>query len=138
MTTLKSAAKTFESTLERTSDNLRWVIARVPFDVAKVWGTRGQLRVQGEINGFAIRAVLFPTKRGEHFLIVNKKMQSGGKSAPGLTAKFRLQPDATPRVTVPPPKELLHELGQSKRLLKFYESINPSRRHEISRWVAEV
>jgi hypothetical protein len=31
----------------------------------------------------------------------------------------------------------LRELGQSKRLLKFYESLNPSRRREIAKWVAE-
>jgi hypothetical protein len=129
--------KTFEAVLERTADRLRWVIARIPFDVAKIWGKRGQLKVQGEINGFAFSTSLFPTGEGTHFLIVNKKMLSGGKTAPGLTAKFRLQPDTTPPAAPPPAKELLHELGQSKRLLKFYESLNPSRRNEIAKWIAE-
>ncbi len=131
------AVKTFESVLERTPDRLRWVIARLPFDAAKLWGKRGQLRIKGEINGFAFSSTLFPAGDGTHFLIVNKKMLSGGKTAPGLTAKFRLQPDTTPRPSPPPAKELLHELGQSKRLLKFYESLNPSRRREIAKWVAE-
>ena len=135
--TPKSTAKTFDAVLERTSDRLRWVIARVPIDVHKVWGKRGQLRIQGEINGFNFNSTLFPTRKGEHFLIVNKKMQAGGKAAPGQTAKFRLQPDTTPRITIPPPAELLRELGQSKRLLKFFESLNPSRRREIAKWVAE-
>jgi uncharacterized protein YdeI (YjbR/CyaY-like superfamily) len=132
-----SQAKTFEAVLERTSDRLRWVIARIPFDVAKIWGKRGQIRVQGEINGFAFGGTLFPDGQGHHFLIVNKKMLSGGKTAAGLAAKFRLQPDTTPRITFPPPAELLRELGQSKRLLKFFESLNPSRRHEIAKWIAE-
>ena len=64
--------------LERTRDNLRWVIARVPFDAVEAWGKRGQLRVQGEINGFSFRSTLFPDGKGGHFMIVNKKMQSGG------------------------------------------------------------
>jgi uncharacterized protein YdeI (YjbR/CyaY-like superfamily) len=64
-------------------------------------------------------------------------MLSGGKTAAGLTAKFRLQPDTTPRITVSPPAELLRELGQSKRLLKFFESLSPSRRHEIAKWIAQ-
>ena len=123
--------------LERTADRLRWVIARIPFDAAKIWGKRGQLKVQGEINGFPFSATLFPDGQGHHFFIVNKKMLSGGKTAAGLTAKFRLQPDTTPRITVSPPAELLRELGQSKRLLKFFESLNPSRRNEIAKWVAE-
>jgi len=132
-----SPGKTFEAVLERTADRLRWVIARVPFDAAKIWGKRGQLKVQGEINGFPFSATLFPDGHGHHFFIVNKKMLSGGKTAAGLTAKFRLQPDTTPRITVSPPAELLRELGQLKRLLKFFESLNPSRRNDIAKWVAE-
>jgi uncharacterized protein YdeI (YjbR/CyaY-like superfamily) len=138
MPAAKPVAKTFQAVLERPEDRLRWVTVRVPLDVAKTWGQRGQLRIQGEINGFSFRSALFPTRTGEHFLIVNKKMQAGGKTAPGLTAKFRLQPDTTPRVTVPPPKELLRELGQSKRLLKFYESFTPSRKYEIAKWISQV
>ena len=130
-------AKTFEAVLERTADRLRWVIARIPIDLAQIWGKRGQIKVQGEINGFAFTATLFPDGQGHHFLIVNKKMLSGGKTAAGLTAKFRLQPDTSPRITVAPPAELLRALGQSKRLLKFFESLSPSRRHEIAKWIAE-
>ena len=124
--------------LERTQDNLRWVIARVPFDAAALWGKRGQLRVLGEINGFSFRSTLFPDGKGGHFMLVNKKMQSGGKTVPGLAAKFRLSPDFTPREAAPPPpEELLKELRQSKRMLKFYESLGKSRRNYIAAWVAE-
>jgi len=132
-----SQAKAFEAVLERTADRLRWVIARVPFDAATIWGKRGQIKVQGEINGFAFGATLFPDGQGHHFFIVNKKMLSGGKTAAGLTAKFRLQQDTTPRITVSPPAELLRELGQSKRLLKFFESLSPSRRHELAKWIVQ-
>jgi uncharacterized protein YdeI (YjbR/CyaY-like superfamily) len=132
-----SKEKTFEAVLERMPDRLRWVIARVPFDAAKLWGKRGQIRVQGEINGFTFSTTLFPDGQGGHFLLVNKKMLRGGKASPGQTVKFHLQPDTTPRVTASPPDELLHELGRSKRLLKFFESLNPSRRNEIAKWIAE-
>ena len=130
-------AKTFEAVLERTADRLRWVIARIPIDLAQIWGKRGQIKVQGQINGFAFTATLFPDGQGHHFLIVNKKMLSGGKTAAGLTAKFRIQPDTSPRITISPPKELLRELAQSKRLLKFFESFSLSRRHELSKWIAQ-
>ena len=123
--------------LERTQDRLQWVIMRVPFDAASLWGKRGQLRVQGEINGFSFRSTLFPNGKGGHFMIVNKKMQSGGKTAPGLTAKFRLAPDATPREPVPPANELQRELKQSRRLLKFYESLPNSWKNDIARWIAQ-
>ena len=93
--------------------------------------------VEGSINSFDFRSTLFPTGQGSHILLVNKKMQSGAKTAPGLKAKFQMQPDTASRELVAPSNELLRELGQSRRLLKFYESLNPSRRNEIARWVAE-
>ena len=117
-------------------NQLGWVIVRIPFDSAKVWGKRGQIRVQGEINGFSFSSTLFPTGNGGHFLLANKKMQKGGKTAAGLSAKFRMQPDTTPH-EVAPPKELLRELGQSKRLLKFFESMNRSSRNWIIKWTAD-
>lgn len=135
--TKSTQAKTFEAVLERTADRLRWVIARIPIDLAQIWGKRGQIKVQGEINGFAFTATLFPDGEGHHFLIVNKKMLSGGKTAAGLTAKFRIQQDTTPRITVAPPRELLRELAQSKRLQKYFESMSPSRRHEIAKWIVQ-
>ena len=46
----KPIAKTFQAVLERSGNALGWTIIRIPFDVAKVWGSRGQLRVKGEIN----------------------------------------------------------------------------------------
>jgi uncharacterized protein YdeI (YjbR/CyaY-like superfamily) len=131
----KTIAKTFTAMLERMDNPVNWVIVRMPFDAAKIWGKRGQLRVQGDINGFSFNSTLFPTGSGGHFLLVNKKMQKGGKTAAGLRAKFRMQMDTTPR-EIAPPKELLRELGQSKRLLKFYESMNHSTRNWITKWVA--
>jgi uncharacterized protein YdeI (YjbR/CyaY-like superfamily) len=137
MPAAKSAVKKFEAVLEHMEGNLGWVIVRIPLDLAKIWGKRGQLRVKGEINGFSFSSTLFPNGKGRHFLLINKKMQKGGKTAPGMTAKFCLQPDTAPR-EVSPPKELLRELGQSKRLLKFYESLNKSTKNWITKWTADA
>jgi hypothetical protein len=60
-------AKSFEAVLERTADRLRWVIARVPFDAAKLWGKRGQIKMQGEINGFPFGATFFPMAKAVTF-----------------------------------------------------------------------
>src|SRR5215510_4214689 len=114
----RSVAKTFQAVLERSGDRLNWTIIRIPFDAAKLWGKRGQLRVQGEINGFPFRSALFPTGKGSHVLMVNKKMQVGGKAVPGTKAKFRLQPDTQSREFKPSP-ELERIFRQSKQLQKY-------------------
>src|SRR5438046_701551 len=119
MSAAKPAVKTFEAFLEPSGNSLKWTIIRVPFDAAKIWGKRGQLKVQGEINGFSFRTSLFPASQGGHILLVNKKMQAGGHVRQGMKAKFRLEPDTAPR-NVEPPVELLAVLRQSKQLKKYY------------------
>jgi uncharacterized protein YdeI (YjbR/CyaY-like superfamily) len=131
----KPGAKSFDAVLERTGEGLNWTIVRVPLDVAQIWGARGHFRIKGEINGFAFRTSLFPTGKGTHILMVNKVMQKGGKAVAGMKARFRVEPDREKRI-VAPPAELVRELGQSKRLKKFYESFNDSTRNEIARWIA--
>jgi uncharacterized protein YdeI (YjbR/CyaY-like superfamily) len=132
----KPVTKTFQAMLERSGDGLNWTIVRVPLDVAKIWGVRGQLRIKGEINGFGFRTSLFPTGKGSHILMVNKKMQAGGRAVPGIKARFRLEPDTSPREVAPPP-ELLRVFRESKALEKYYQSFNYSTRREIARWIAE-
>src|SRR6266436_6109988 len=109
----KLVAKSFKATLERMASNLGWVIIRIPFDVPRVWGTRGMLRVQGEINGFAFRTSLFPTGKGYHYLLVNKRMQTGANAALGDTALFHLEPDTAKRV-VTVPAELQRILNEDR------------------------
>jgi uncharacterized protein YdeI (YjbR/CyaY-like superfamily) len=131
------SAKTFPASLERMQSELGWVIAHIPFDVNKVWGKRGQIRVRGEINGFGFRTSLFPTGRGTHYLLVNKQMQAGGKVRQGETAKFRLEPDREERpISVPP--ELDEALGESRALRKFFDQLTPSRQRDCSRVVLAV
>src|SRR5438270_5345848 len=95
-------AKKFSAMLERMPGRLGWTIVRVPFDVAKIWGSRGALRVRGEINGHEFRTSLFPTGRGTHYILINKKMQKGGGVRAGEQAQFKLEPDTKERPIVLP------------------------------------
>ncbi len=133
---MKPASKTFQATLERIDSPLKWVMVRVPFDAGKVWGKRGQLKVKGEINGFAFRTSLFPDGRGGHRLLVNKQMQRGAKAAPGMSARFRLEPDSAARpVTVP--AELHRALSQVRSLRRWFDGLSPSARNDICRGITQ-
>ncbi len=132
----KSVAKSFKATLERMQSNLGWVIIRIPFDVSKIWRVRGQLRVKGQINGFAFRTSLFPTGRGYHYLLVNKRMQAGAHVRAGNAADFRLEPDLEVRkATVP--VELKCALSQDRSLRRWFDNISYSIRRWIAVWVAQ-
>ncbi len=134
-----AAAKSFTARLEQMPSRLKWVIIRIPVDVKKVWGTRGQLKVSGEINDYVFRSSLFPTGKGTHILLVNKKMQAGAGVGPGDIAKFRLQPDGEERV-VTAPRELTKAFSDAgdAGLRRWFEKLNYSTRKEIAEWVVEV
>jgi uncharacterized protein YdeI (YjbR/CyaY-like superfamily) len=134
---MKPASKTFKATLERIDSPLKWVMVRVPFDAGKAWGKRGQVKVRGDINGFAFRTSLFPDGNGGHRLLVNKQMQRGAKAAPGMSARFRLEPDNAPRV-ITVPLELHRMLSEERSLRKWFNALNYSLRNELCKRIAQA
>lgn len=133
----KQAVKTFHATLERLPSALKWVIIRIPLNVEKVWGVRGQLKVKGEINGFAFRSSLFVLRAGGHFLLVNKRMQKAARVAPGMSAHFHLQPDTDERNVVMPP-ELKRLLAGDRSLRTWVDKLNYSARKYIFDQIMQV
>ena len=132
----KPSAKSFRATLERIDSPLKWVIIRIPFDVHKLWGARGQLKVKGEINGFAFRTSLFPRGKGDHILLVNKRMQQGARAVAGTIAQFHLEPDTEERV-VTLPAELKASLAEHRPLRRWFDQLNYSTRKEIADWIGQ-
>jgi hypothetical protein len=131
------ARKSFTAVLEPDGTRLRWVIARVPFDIAKAWPVRRGRRVRGTIEGFAFRTSLFPDPRGEgHVLLVNKQMQAGAGARVGATVRITLEPDLEEREVLIPP-EMQGELNQDRRLKRWFEQLSPSMRREIGKWVGQ-
>jgi uncharacterized protein YdeI (YjbR/CyaY-like superfamily) len=132
----KLVKKSFKATLERMASNLGWVIIRIPLDVPKIWGVRGMLKVKGEINGFAFRTSLFPTGKGYHYLLVNKRMQAGAHARAGDAAQFQLEPDLEKRqATIP--VELNRALSEDRTLLRWFDKLSYSIRKWISDSVAQ-
>jgi uncharacterized protein YdeI (YjbR/CyaY-like superfamily) len=133
----KLVSKSFQATLERIPSRLGWIIIRIPFDVPKVWGTRAKVRVKGEINGFAFRASVFPTSKGDHCMLIKRSMQTGGNVSLGDTAQFRVEPDtAKPVVTVP--GELQRILNEDRSFRRWFEQLSFSMRKWICDWIVLV
>ena len=131
-------SKTFRAQLEPLrSDRLNWTIARLPFSVEKTWKSRGILKVHVTINGFEYRTSLFPTRKGEHFLLVNKKMQKAARIARGSTATFTIRPDLSPR-QIELPRELEEALNEDRALRKWFDRLSYSVRKWLSDLVAEA
>lgn len=129
-------SRRFEAPLERMRSRLNWIIIRVPFDAAQVFGRSGQIKIKGTINGFSFRTSLFPTGDGGHILLVNKHMQKVAKAGPGALARFEIKLDTEKRVAAIP-EQLQSILAQDRSLRCWYERLNHSTRYEIGKWVSE-
>lgn len=70
-------------------------------------------------------------------MIVNKRMQAGGRVKPGSLAQFRLEPDREQR-TFTVPAELKRILGEDKSFRRWYDQLGYSIHKEISDWVGQV
>jgi len=134
----EAGSKTIRATLEPfRQKGVNWVIIRLPFNVEKLWKTRGTVRVNVEINGFNYRTAVFPTRSGQHFLVVNKKMQKAGRVGPGGTGVFTLTPDFSPRV-IRLPKELETALNEERTLRKWWDTLSYSARKWLVDPVADA
>lgn len=129
--------KSFTAKLEPDGTRLRWVIARVPFDIDKAWPVRRGRRVRGTIEGFAFRTSLFPDPAGSGLvLLVNKTMQAAAGARTGAKVRITLEPDLEEReVTIPP--EMERQLKADRALMRWFGQLSPSMRREIGKWVAE-
>jgi hypothetical protein len=129
--------KSFTALLEPDGTALKWVIARVPFDIAKSWPVRKGRRVRGEIEGFAFRTTLFPDPLGSgHIVLVNKKMQSGASARVGSRVRIWLEPDLVARPILLPP-ELASALNADRRLRRWFDRLSESMRREIGKFADE-
>ena len=115
---------------------MNWTVVRLPAVTSRALGKRGQVRIQGTINGFPFRTTLFPDGTGGHFLIVNRTMQKGAAVTAGDTAKFDIREDSEPLVTVMP-QELQTILDSERELKKYFRSLSPSMQRFIARGVGE-
>lgn len=134
-------AQRFEARLERLRSRLNWIIVLVPLDATRVWGLRGQIKVNGEINGYAFRTSLFPRRDGRHFLLINKRMQKGACAYEGSVARFQIELDREERSVAMPvelKRVLTADLGREGRaLLRWYDGLNHSARNDIAKWIDE-
>jgi uncharacterized protein YdeI (YjbR/CyaY-like superfamily) len=134
----KSTPKTFKAVLEPLGNELRWVVARIPFDVAKAWPVRRGSRVRGRVNGFAFRTALFPYPGGEgRMLLVNKRMQAGAKARAGALVTIEIEPDMEERPAVMPP-ELEKALKGDRRLRKWFDGLSEYTRRTFGAMVDEA
>jgi Domain of unknown function (DUF1905)/Bacteriocin-protection, YdeI or OmpD-Associated len=122
----------FEATLH-TID--KWAILRLPEKASEKLPSRGQVAVQGTINGHEFQTVLEPDGCRGHWMRVDEKLQQTAAISVGDTATLEIEPTKDwPEPDVPQDFETaLAEAPQ--KIQDLWDDITPMARWEWVRWV---
>jgi Domain of unknown function (DUF1905) len=80
----------------------KWTIVRLPEKASAKLPSRGQVAVQGTINGHEFQTVLEPDGSFGHWMRVDRKLQQTAAVSAGDTATLEIEPTKDwPEPTVP-------------------------------------
>lgn len=96
---------------------------------------KGYIRIKGTINGYPFSTTLVPVKDKPYRLFVNIPMLKSANAALGDTAAFSIEPETAPVDHDYPMVPQLEKRLKSKKLTSAFESLTPSRRKDILKYL---
>src|SRR5512135_555731 len=110
----------FEALLIRPEGVGTWTFLNIPAQVSSTFGSKGQVRVKGTINGYPFQSTALPMGDGTHYLVVAKDIREHIAVSPGDTVKVAMQLDPGKRV-VQIPDDLLQALLSQPEVKERFE-----------------
>jgi len=111
-----------------------WTFLHIPRDVSGTFGSKGQVRVRGMINGYPFRSTALPMGDGTHYLVVGKELRDHITAKQGDTVKVELEVDTAER-TVDIPEELMQALAGQPPAAIAFEKMTYSHKKEWVNWI---
>jgi hypothetical protein len=122
----------FEATLHMIGT---WAILQLPEKASEKLPSRGQVSVEGTINGHEFQTVLEPDGRRGHWMRVDEKLQQAAAINAGDTAKLEIESTKDwPEPDVPQDFETALAAAPQK-IQGVWNEITPMARWEWIRWV---
>jgi hypothetical protein len=113
----------------------KWTVLRLPEKKSEKLPSRGQVAVQGTVNGHEFETVLEPDGYRGHWMRVDEKLQQTAGITAGDTAAFEIESTRDwPEPKVPQDFEAALAAAPQK-IQDLWEDITPMARWEWVRWV---
>jgi Bacteriocin-protection, YdeI or OmpD-Associated/Domain of unknown function (DUF1905) len=106
----------------------------VPFSVFDVFGTRGQVRVKGTIDGKPFHSNLAPMGGGTHLLGLHKATREAIGKSIGDSVTLVIEADTEER-TVAVPDDFQRALARSPKARDAFEKFAYTHRKEYVQWI---
>ena len=113
----------------------KWTIMRLPHEASEKLPSRGQLAVQGTINGHEFQTVLEPDGYSGHWISVDEELQQTAGVHAGSTATLEIATNDWPEPSMPQDLETALAAATGK-IQDLWKDITPMARWEWVRWVS--
>jgi hypothetical protein len=121
----------FEAQVQKTGAS---TILRLPDDASAKLPSRGQVAVEGAVNGHAFRAIVEPDGRRGHWLKVDEKLRQALAAGEGDTAVLTIEPaEDWPEPDIP--VDFQSALADATDISDVWRGITPMARWEWVRWI---
>ncbi|HEY0654429.1 MAG TPA: YdeI/OmpD-associated family protein [Chryseosolibacter sp.] len=127
----------FTAKLEKSDDGMDTAFITIPFNVEKVYGTKGQVKVKVTFDGHPYRGVIANMGTGCHIIGVRKDIRAAIGKSVGDSVLVELEKDIEERM-VDVPADLQEALAKSKKARAFYDSLSYTNRKEYAVWVSSA
>jgi hypothetical protein len=114
-----------------------WLICKLPKEASETLPSRGQVMVNGTINGIAFQAAFEPDGAGGHWFRVTKELQATAGVAAGKKAMLTVEPTKVwPEPDVP--ADWQSALDADPAVMAQWKRVTPMARWEWLRWIAST
>ena len=127
----------FEAELKRPEGVGTWTYLDIPFDIAVEFGSKGQVKVKGTINGQHFRSLAMPHGDGTHYMVVNKSLREAIGAKQGNIVKVVMEADKEVR-KVAVPADLADALEANPGAKVVFERYSYSHQKEYIKWVEDA
>src|SRR2546429_2512635 len=113
----------------------KWTLLRLPERASRKLPSRGQVAVQGKINGHQFQTVLEPDGNLGHWMRIDRKLQETTALSAGVSATLEIDSITDwPEPSVP--QDLKTALAAApQKIQQLWKEITPMARWEWVRWV---
>lgn len=92
----------FSAILKRPEGVGTWTYLDIPFDVCAEYGSKGQMKVKGTVNGCPYRSSARPHGDGTHYLVVNGSIRDAIGASQGDWVQVEMEVDRDARMVEVP------------------------------------
>ncbi len=128
------AATKFQAVLERPEGVGTWTYLAIPFDASSKYGSRGQTKVKGTIDGALYKSTLLPRGDGKHYLVVPRPIRE--KIGVGVGAQVTVIMEMDRKVRkVDVPRDLSAALKKVRGATAAFRKLAASHQKEYIEWI---